>query len=85
LIIATPFSAIMMVDALVLVEVTAGITGVDDSEPLEPVHRQPVIDNCHRVRSHRAGAARMTTGAAVAPRASCSNSLVWTGEDAKAR
>jgi hypothetical protein len=49
LIIAAPFSAIMIVGALVLVEVTAGHhRSVDDPEPVEPVepvHAQPLVDD----------------------------------------
>ena len=58
LIIAAPFSAIMIVGALVLVEVTAGITEAsDDAQPVEPVHPQLAVDDAHRARTHHAGAA----------------------------
>jgi hypothetical protein len=64
LMIAAPFSAIMIVGALVLVEVTAGITEAS----MTPGHLELVGDDRHRVAPHHAGAARVIAGAAVAPR-----------------
>ena len=41
---------------------------VDDPQPVEPVHLEPVVDDRHRVAPHHAGAAGVIAGAAVAPR-----------------
>ena len=69
LIIAAPFSAIMIVGALVLVEVTAGITEASMTRrPSSPCTRNSAVDDAHRVRAHHAGAAGVIAGAAVAPR-----------------
>ena len=42
--------------------------GVDDPQPLEPVHLELVVDDRHGVAPHHASAARVITGAAIAPR-----------------
>ena len=66
---AAPFSAIIIVGALVLVEVTVGITEASITRnPLEAVHAQPVVDHRHRVRAHLAGAGRVKDGGPVLPR-----------------
>jgi hypothetical protein len=67
LISAAPFSAIMIVGALVLVEVTAGITEAPMPEALKAVDAQFAVDDAHRVCANEAGAAGVVAGAAVAP------------------
>jgi hypothetical protein len=69
LIIAAPFSAIMIVGPLVLVEVTAGIAEASMTLSLSSVHPLSVVDDAQRVLAHQAGAAGAKAGAAVAPRA----------------
>ena len=53
--IAAPFSAIMMVGALVLVEVTVGITEASMTLSPSTLHAQLVVDDRHRVASHHTG------------------------------
>ncbi len=65
--IAAPFSAIMIVGALVLVEVTAGITEASMTlRPSSPCTLSCVVDDAHRMLPHQAGAAGVIAGAAVA-------------------
>jgi hypothetical protein len=67
-IIAAPFSAIMIVGALVLVEVMAGITEASmTGSPSSPCPRRVVGDR-HRVAPHHAGAVGVIAGAAVEAR-----------------
>ena len=66
LIIAAPFSAIMIVGALVLVELTAGITEASMTRSaVEPVHPELVVDDRHAVIAHHARAARVVHGRPV--------------------
>ena len=61
-IIAAPFSAIIMVGALVLPEVIVGITEASiDAQPLDARDAQPAVDHRHRVagEAHFGGADRM--------------------------
>ena len=64
LIIAAPFSAIMIVGALVFVELTAGITEVSTtrSASLESVDSELAVDDRHAVIAHHARAARVVDG-----------------------
>ena len=59
----------MIVGALVLVEVTTGITEASMTRgPSRPCTLELVVDDTHRMAPHQAGAARVAEGAAVAPR-----------------
>jgi len=69
LIVAARFSAIMIVGALVLVEVTAGIAEASMTwSPSSPWTLSSSVDHRHRVAPHHAGAAGVIAGAAIAPR-----------------
>ena len=58
----------MIVGALVLVEVTAGITEASMTrKPSMPMHPQLVVDHRHRVAAHLAGAGRVEHGRAGLP------------------
>ena len=47
---AAPFSAIIMVGALVLPDVIVGHDrGVDDAQPLDAGNTQPLVDHHHRI------------------------------------
>jgi hypothetical protein len=61
---ARRISAIIIVGALVLVEVTVGIT---EAEAFEPVHAQLVVDHRRPVAAHLGGAGRMIDGRALSP------------------
>ena len=59
----------MIVGALVLVELTAGITEASMTRKrVEPMHAELVVDDAHRVIAHHAAAARVVDGRAVLPR-----------------
>jgi hypothetical protein len=66
--IAAPFSAIMMVGALVLVELTAGMMEASMMRNASnPMHPQFVVDHRHCMVAHQAAAASVVDRRAVRP------------------